>query len=198
MKGTGSAMRLVNSVISEVEFSEVYSGQGLFHEQMSLLDSYGFRLADLLNSQYWHPGPVCGQGFFTVAEALWFKQIAKFLELNLQDNHFILRGIKLSAVAFAFGRYSYAYAVLKELMNRDKALVTQLCSEHGYEILLKIVAEVDNNMSSYTLDNSFFVKHPLSVRRGTGLISMVRNSPRHFLACVARKVGRVVLRHLET
>lgn len=175
MKGAGSAMSLVNAVVSEVEFFEIYSGQGLFHEQMLLLDNYGFRLADLLNSQYWHPGPACGKGFLTVAEALWFRNIKSFLELNAAGDCFVMRGIKLAAVAFAFQRYSYSYTLLKELIKRDRALVEGLCYKHGFEILLKMADSVDRNLR-YNAPG-----RPL----------------RYFLARGARKVGRAVLGYLE-
>lgn len=198
MKGAMNAMRLANCIISEVEFFEIYSGQGLFHEQMLLLDSYGFRLADLLNTQYWHPGLAWGEGFLTVAEALWFKKIDAFLKLSSQENHFILRGIKLSALAFAFKRYSYSYALLKELMKCDNALVAELCYKHGFEILLKMTDEVDNNLDNYALDNSFFVKHPPNVQTGTEHTSPSRRCFQRFLGRAARKVGRVMLRYLET
>jgi FkbM family methyltransferase len=156
MKGMGRAIDLTNAVISEVEFFEIYSGQGLFHEQFGFLAEHGFRLADLLNSQFWHPGPVCGQGFYTVAEALWFKKIDAFLSYNEASDHLLLQGIKLAAVGFAFERFSYAYMLLKRLMARDEAQVVELCQALGFEVLLKLVEAVDKNLPYYALDTQFF------------------------------------------
>ena len=44
-------------VVSEVEFYEIYQGQGLFSDQMNFLSSHGFRFVDLYSKQYWHPAP---------------------------------------------------------------------------------------------------------------------------------------------
>ena len=159
MKGMGPAIDLTNAVISEVEFFEVYSGQGLFHEQFGFLAEHGFRLADLLNSQFWHPGPVCGQGFYTVAEALWFKKIDAFLSYNEASDYLLLQGIKLAAVGFAFDRFSYAYMLLKRLMARDEAQVVELCHKLGFDILLQLVEIIDKNLPDYTVNNQLFLKH---------------------------------------
>lgn len=196
MKGAASAMQHVNCVVSEVEFFEIYSGQGLFHEQMRLLEGYGIRLADLLNTQYWHPGPASGEGFLTVAEALWLRKIDAFLASGPEQTHFVLRGIKLSALAFAFKRYSYAYVLLKALMERDKALVVELCDEHGFESLLAMTNEMDNNLGNYALDNSFFAKHPPDVRTRRGGVSPSR-SVREALADAVRRVWRVMFRYID-
>lgn len=192
MRGASNVLRHSNCVVSEVEFFEVYSGQGLFHEQMLLLDGYGFRLADLLNSQYWHPGPACGEGFFTVAEGLWFKKIDAFLKTS-DKNHFLLRGIKLSALAFAFKRYSYAYALLKQLLKHDSATVPELCHTYGFEILLAMTSEVDNNLGNYAADNAFFVKHPLEVEHAANG-SSTPGALRLFIGRAARRVARAMLR----
>lgn len=161
LKGAGDTLCDTNCIVSEVEFLEIYSGQGLFHDQMRLLEGYGFRVADFLNTQYWHPGPACGAGFLTVAEALWFKRIDAFLATSDAD-HVILRGIKLAAVAFAFRRYSYAFALMKELMRRDGTLVESLCRTHGFDVLLGMVREIDDNLANYSADNAYFSRHPLS------------------------------------
>ncbi|MCJ7531967.1 MAG: FkbM family methyltransferase [Anaerolineales bacterium] len=159
MKGTGSAINFINTIVSEVEFFEIYSGQALFHEQFDFLADHGFRLTDLLNSQSWHPGPACGQGFLTVAEALWFKKINTFLEFNEAGNYFLTQGIKLAAVGFAFERFSYTYTLLKELMHRDKDEVVELCHKLGFDVLLQLVEIINKNLPDYTVDNQLFLKH---------------------------------------
>ena len=50
-------------IVTEIEFSEIYDGQGLFHEQHSLLNKNGFRLVDIMSQQFWHPSPAIGKGF---------------------------------------------------------------------------------------------------------------------------------------
>ena len=159
MKGTGSAINFINTIVSEVEFFEIYSGQGLFHEQFGFLAEHGFRLADLLNSQFWHLGPVCGQGFYTVAEALWFMKIDDYLKFNETGNYFLTQGIKLAAAVFAFERFSYTYTLLKELMNRDKDEVVELCHKLGFDVLLQLIEIIDRNLPDYTVDNQLFPKH---------------------------------------
>ena len=65
--------------VSEVEFSEIYSGQALFDEQMTWYAERGMRLADIHNQQRWHPGPrMPGRGFLTVGEALFIKYVHAF------------------------------------------------------------------------------------------------------------------------
>ena len=157
MAGMGNHIKYTNTIVSEVEFFEIYAGQGLFHEQVSFLSKYGIRLAELLNPQTWSPGPEFGKGFLTVAEALWFKNIDDFFTINKYRDDIIIQGIKLAAVGYAFDRFSYTYVLMKRLMDMDKELVNMLCAQHGYGKLLPLVDMIDDNLDNYKQDNFFFV-----------------------------------------
>jgi hypothetical protein len=105
----------VGCVITEVEFEEIYAGQGLFTDQMAFLAERDFRLADLLSQQYWHPAPMIGEGFLTVAEALFLRSHEAF-HPHLASERRIPKLVKLAAVAACFGRLSYAYEVMRFLI----------------------------------------------------------------------------------
>lgn len=167
LKGLGSSLGSVNLVVSEVEFFEVYAGQALFDEQFALLREAGFRLAHLYNMQDWHPGPICGAGFLTVAEALWVREISSYMGSNEASTSFLLQGVKLAAVAFAFRRYSYAYALLKELKTRDEQGVVALCRRCGFEVLLDLLGEMDGRMHRYCADNQIFTRYGVGVERSS-------------------------------
>ncbi len=149
LQGAGDALESTSALVTEVEFSPVYSGQGLFDEQFAFLNERGFRLADLLNSQQWHPAPVCGQGFLTVAEALWLKRIPRLVGEAGSMAAVITRGLKGAAVAVAFGRYSYAYAATKELLQRYGTEVERLAGAGEFDLLVDLVSCVDANLDKY-------------------------------------------------
>lgn len=162
MRGLGPFMRLVNVVVSEVEFHEVYQGQALFHDHMAFLHPNGFRLAALLNPQMWHPGPSAGQGFLTVAEALWFRTIESFLSIHLHnhDPHLGEQGVNLAAVAVAFDRFSYSYTLLKrlgEIVTPQR--VMELCESAGYGFLVQLVKAIEEHMEDYQRDKKLFLQH---------------------------------------
>jgi hypothetical protein len=52
----------VLSIITEVEFYQIYEGQPLFDKQLNLLHKSGFSLVDILAMQYWHPQARVGHG----------------------------------------------------------------------------------------------------------------------------------------
>lgn len=157
LRGIGVYIEQVNTIVSEVEFFEIYKGQGLFHEQVEFLSRYGIRLAELMNTQMWSPGPEYGKGFLTVAEALWFKSIDKFLAINKSADNHLISGIKLAAIGYSFDRFSYAYTLMKKLIERAEDQVIALCIRYGYEKLLELVTMIDDNLLNYEQDKFFFV-----------------------------------------
>jgi FkbM family methyltransferase len=157
MVGMGDNIKYTNTIVSEVEFFEIYKGQGLFHEQVAFLSKYGIRLAELLSPQMWSPGPEYGKGFLTVAEALWFKNIDDFFTINKYREDLIIQGIKLAIIGYAFDRFSYSYILTKKLMDIDKEQVVGLCYQYGYEKLLLLVDYIDNNLENYKQDPFFFI-----------------------------------------
>ena len=104
LRGAEKTLANVLCVITEVEFSEIYAGQGLLDHQMTFLRGHGFRLGRLYNEQTWHPGEPKGQGFLTVAEAVWFRheRLEELGPLQLMD---------LTTIAASFDFVSFALKV---------------------------------------------------------------------------------------
>lgn len=102
--GAKETLRQTLCVVAEVEFVEIYEGQHLFHEQMAYLLPYRFRLMDLHQMQFWHPGERFGNGSLSVAEAVW-----------LRDDYENLTGPQietLAKIAAGFGRLSLALKLI--------------------------------------------------------------------------------------
>lgn len=142
LRGSGNCLQHVLALVTEVEFFEIYSGQGLYSDQAALLGDMGFRLADLLNAQYWYPRVQCGKGLLTMAEALWFKRLNSFFLGAGRDADFILKGIKFAAIAYAFEYYSIAYLLLERLKSIYASDVDNYCREFGYGVLLDVYSQV--------------------------------------------------------
>jgi FkbM family methyltransferase len=117
LRGASTTLANVLCVVSEVEFFEIYEGQGLFDEQMALLRSDAFRLAEIQNSQYWHPSKRAGIGFHTVGEAVWLKYVGhKAGRGALHHSDLSPQSLlKLALIAHAFHRYSYVNHLLEIL-----------------------------------------------------------------------------------
>ncbi len=148
-------------IVSEVEFYEIYQGQGLFSDQMNFLSGHGFRFADLYSKQYWHPAPAAGEGFLTVGEALFFRDLEKYCSRfqDPQSDTLLYKLIKLSAIAYAFGRFSYSAKIVTFLLEKfgDKARQSFLSSE-SYKPVLQKQEYMLKNQSRYMKDFEFFYK----------------------------------------
>lgn len=156
MKGCWDYLKLINNIVTEVEFYEIYKDQGLFSDQMHLLFVNNIRLMEIINIQRWHPGPVIGEGFMTVGEAIWFKCIDSFLKDF--DHSKIIRGIKLAAIAYSYSRYSYTYTLLKELRDRGFN-IKNICNDNGFGKLNKLMEMIDNNLDNYNKDKNYLEKN---------------------------------------
>ena len=166
MKGLGPLLKLVNVVCSEVEFHEIYRGQALFHHQMEFLTGEGFRLVDIYNQQFWHPGPSVGQGLLTVGEALWFRSIESFLTIHQHDPNMVEQGVTLAAIALSYLRASYAYTLVKrleELAGPDRV------REAWYDLglLPALVDFMDQHKPEYERDRKWYLQH-LELKYGPG------------------------------
>ena len=122
LRGAGAYLDNALAVVSEVEFSEIYHRQPLFDEQMALLSPKGFRLANILNSQMWHPlTRMKGMGFLTAAEALFVKYFFNFAPNEERPNrgYVDMRWVptttllKACLVAMGFRLASYAVVIAK-------------------------------------------------------------------------------------
>jgi FkbM family methyltransferase len=147
----------VLAVVSEVEFSALYEGQGLFHDQMRLLAEMNFRLADILNVQYFHPGPAIGSGFLTVGEAVFLRGMGAIAEDASSPNSFV-RLMKLAAISFGLGRYSYSNQIYRFLIGRYPRQLTELDDHVFKRELSRLHQYVQANLSHYWRDNEFFVR----------------------------------------
>lgn len=141
LKGSGNCLKRALALVTEVEFFEIYAGQGLYADQAALLHKKGYRLADFLYQQRWYPRVTCGKGMLTVAEALWFKRLNAFF-LDSGEADFMLRGIKFAAIAYSFEFHSIAYLVLEKLRSISTSDLERYCHEFGYDILLSVYSQV--------------------------------------------------------
>jgi FkbM family methyltransferase len=158
LKGARQTIRKsVLGVISEVEFSELYEKQGLFHDQMGFLADMNFRLADVLNVQYFHPGPAIGSGFLTVGEAIFLRRMNLIVGEPGRPDLFISL-LKLAAISFGLGRYSYAHQIYHELAERHARQLVEVAGHPFDTKLSKLHAYVQENIDQYLRDNEFFVR----------------------------------------
>jgi len=148
-------------VVSEVEFYEIYQGQDLFCAQMNFLSSHGFRFADMYSKQYWHPAPAAGRGFLTVAEAMFFREVEKYrFQFKDSDPDILLyKLMKLAAIAYAFGRFSYSAKIVKLILKEygDKA-EKLFSSDKSYKPVLEMQQYMQKNYNKYLNDFEIFYK----------------------------------------
>lgn len=161
MRGGRRVFEDILCVICEVNFFEIYQGQDLFPVQQEFLTEQGFRLADLLNTQYWHPGPASGAGFLTVGEALFFRDLKTcYSKFQRSDSELLLyKLIKLAVIAYAFDRVSYSSKILKlALENFGTEAETLLASDKAFKPMLEKYYYMEKNYDNYLKSNRFFYK----------------------------------------
>lgn len=153
------------AVISEVEFFEIYDGQGLFDDQMQELGRKGYRLVNVYNQQHWHPGPAAGTGFLTVGEALFVRFLHELPHTpggqrrgyinpaSLSDSQLI----RLAGIAMGFNLLSYCYRVTGFIKARSPALFEQLRNS-PYREAAALYEAMEANMDKYKQDQRFFLK----------------------------------------
>ena len=162
MRGGENTLQDVLSVICEVDFIELYQGQDVFSTQHKFLSERGFRLVDLLNTQYWHPGPAAGAGFLTVGEALFFRNLKTcYSKFQKQDSNFLFyKLIKLAAISYAFDRMSYSSKILKIVFEKfGGEAKTLLSSDKTFKPMLDKYYYMQKNYDNYLKNNRFFYKH---------------------------------------
>jgi len=163
LRGARECLKNVLCVVSEVEFFEIYDGQGLFDDQMMLLNHNGFRLFRIMSQQNWHPGPSAGEGFLTVGEAVWFRFAANLPVMpdkrgyipfsTLKDDQLA----KLAALAYSFGALSYVFSLLTELARRSPQSVAEFRNESTYANIYSVYQKMLSRMGEYE-------KNPKSLR----------------------------------
>jgi FkbM family methyltransferase len=155
----------VLAIVSEVEFSELYAGQSLFDDQMRELSAAGFRLVEIQNSQYWHPGPAMGLGFHTVGEAIWFRYCGEFpgakAPVRGAVDYRSLSGpmlTRLAAIAFAFGRLSYVTKLLGFVAHSNPEHFSQVLRDPNLKPLIRLHEYYLENLVHYQDDHRFFAE----------------------------------------
>ncbi|GEM_PF-3035425 len=134
----GASKTLLSSavgVICEVEFAELYSGQALFCDTQDHLRRHGFRFCDFLTRQDFNTAPypveLQGKGFFTVSEALFFKNVSELIgdsPTQSGANQRVVRCLKLAAIAVVFDQFDYALGVLRTLQGKYLLSLDKLAS----------------------------------------------------------------------
>lgn len=114
MKGSTTAFETdLLGICTEVEFQELYEGQPLFADQDIFLRQHEFSLYEFYSVERWYPGLIMGQGAFTVAEAVYFRDISWFEKRYAEDKQSLLeRLMKLAIVTNYFGYISYGLKIL--------------------------------------------------------------------------------------
>ena len=151
----------------EAEFFEIYSGQGLFHEQMEFYLGHGLRLVETCYIQRWHPGPrMLGRAFETVTEALairffnpllkepshslWGAQALK----NLSD----AKLVKLMGIARAFELYSYLGSLGRYVIEeRPEAQALLAKAPKPLSDAIDFSLFIRDNLPGYREDRDFFL-----------------------------------------
>ena len=157
MRGGEVSLRELLFVACEVDFIELYQGQATFADQDHYLTQQGFRIADILNEQYWHPGPAAGEGFLTVGEALYFRQLDWVMEHTADKKMLPQKLIKLAMIAHAFGRISYSTKILSIAFNLfHKETQDLLASDASLTPIVQQYQYMQNHKDDYIKDNTFF------------------------------------------
>lgn len=157
LKGAANTLREhVLCVVSEVEFFEIYAGQGLFSDQMVLLSDSGFRLMDILNTQYWHPAAASGEGFLTVGEAVFFRLLENILEGENEHLKTFHKLVKLAGVVSTFSRLSYCIKIFTHLEKYYPEEFSLLKNHDKYRELLAFYEFAQKEMHKYEINNRYF------------------------------------------
>jgi FkbM family methyltransferase len=163
LRGAKKALASALCVVTEVEFFEIYDGQGLFDDQMTLLGEAGYRLLNVFNTQYWHPGPASGAGFLTVGEAAFLRYACAQPSMagkrgyvsfdDLSDEQLT----RLGGIALSFNVLSYAYVIGTVLRARAPRLLAQLAEDPWYQPIPQLVHAIEQNMDQYRTNPLLFL-----------------------------------------
>ncbi|MDA8139106.1 MAG: FkbM family methyltransferase [Desulfobacteraceae bacterium] len=168
--GVNCIANSVMAVVTEVEFYPIYQNQPLFHQQFELLFQKGFRLADVLAMQYWHPVARVGQGLLTVGEALFMRYGQDYLEsLNM------VQLIKYAAIALAFNRLSLAVHAMNIAIQRFGSQVIEILNmNQEFSELLRLQHYILKNMEQYQ-KNAFYFENDETLRDRYGVYQNLTN-----------------------
>jgi len=172
----GGQEALANTVlgaVTEVGFFEYYKGQGMFSEQLDLMNSNGFRLADFLTRFYFHPSEATGKGFLTTAEALWLK-LADSDFPGAEESTTATQMAKLAGISYAFNRYSFTNKVLAVLRRRYPDSYMELRSRDPYGAIIERFEWAESHANDYVDDNYYFLRQEYKAAQSPLLRRFVR------------------------
>lgn len=166
LRGAREALRKhVLAVVAEVEFSEIYAGQGLFDDQMRELTAHGFRLTEFYGSQNWYPGAPIAAGFMTVAEAGWLRYCGDFGGRPPVTRGAIdyrqLTGpqlVRLIGIAEAMYRLSYAVVLMDFLATAHPEEFAQFQADPRFTMINGYYNFTKSNHADYQADHLYFMK----------------------------------------
>jgi FkbM family methyltransferase len=168
LRGAKKALASALCVVSEVEFFEIYDGQGLFDDQMSFLGHAGYRLFNVFNAQSWHPGPAAGTGFLTVGEACFLRYACAHPGIPGKRGYVSFDDLsdaqlaRLAGIAVSFNALSYAYTLGTVLRARTPRLLAELAADPWYRTIPQLLDAVELNMDHYRKNPLAFL-HAFSV-----------------------------------
>jgi len=172
LEGGQKALARALCVMTEVEYFEIYEEQHLFDDQMRFLTNKGFRLVEVLNPQYWHPGPAAGKGFLTVGEATFIRYAAKIPAMEGKRGYVPIETLsdaellRLLGIVMASEMFGYTYTLAKELQVRNPEMYARLPNLPGYyKIVQPLVKAMDENWDSYKADPLWFLKMKIGIGR---------------------------------
>jgi len=123
----------VIAVVTEIEFSQLYADQPLFCDIQDHLRKHDFRFCDFMSRQDFNtakfPFELQGKGFYTVAEALFFKNVNSLLENgdeNSGSGDYIAKFLKLAAVALAFDQLDFSLGIVRVLQEKHSLSLDRL------------------------------------------------------------------------
>jgi len=187
IKGGQRSLEDVMCVITEVEFFEVYQGQDMFCDHQKFLAEHGFRLAEIMNTQYWHPGPAAGRGFAVASEALYLRDLETYsTKFQNQDSKKLLyKLLKLAIISYAFGRRSYSSKIVGLAIEKFGSEAEDLLSsDKSLKKILDLQRYMQKNNSNYLKDNLFFYKK-----------EMINRNLRNLLRPIGRPIKKLFIKY---
>jgi hypothetical protein len=157
------------AVTTESEFFEIYAKQGLFYEQLKILEGKSFRFVKFFGFQKWYPGPMIGPGFTTVTESLFIKYLvhssqlantaAKFQEFSTYTS---MQIFKTSLISFAYGRYSYFYTCMNYLDEHDKSFLDSVEKSSELKRYYNFYDYIKSNINKLAENPNYFLENPVA------------------------------------
>ncbi len=156
--GTKAISDSVLCTVSEIEYFEIYAGQGMFADQIKLLTENGFRLVDVLNQQWWWTGEASGKGFLTVGEAIFFRLPETGFPGTASSEEVFPKLAKLLGIAYAFERYSFSNKIIATLESDYPDEFRDLQKRPEFDDAINHYRWVQDHKEDYKKDNHFFLE----------------------------------------